>query len=63
MNVFNDTDISASPQLSHGVWNRCGVQPPGACASSTLTLSGVATVRGFALLIAVALALYMALCA
>ena len=62
VSVFNDTDIYASQQLSYGVWTRCGVQPPGNCTTSTLTLNGAATVRGFALLITIAMALYMAFC-
>ena len=61
VSVFNDTAFGA-PELSYGVWNRCGVQTPGVCTDSTLTLSGAATVQGFAWMIAVAMALYMALC-
>ena len=61
VNVFNDTAFG-SPQLSYGVWNRCGVQTPGVCATSTLKLSGATTVQGFAWMIAIAMALYMALC-
>ena len=61
VNVFNDTDFG-SPQLSYSVWSSCGVQTPGECATSTLKLSGAATVQGFAWMIAVAMALCMALC-
>ena len=61
VNVLNDTD--SSPELSYGLWNRCGVQPPGDCATGTLKLNGATTERGFAWLVTIAMALYMALCA
>ena len=59
--VLNDTDFDW-PELSYSVWSRCGVQTPGVCSNSTLTLSGAATVQGFVWMIAVAMALYIALC-
>ena len=61
VSVFNDTGFGA-PELSYGVWNRCGVQTPGVCTGSTLQLSGAAATQGLAWMIAVAMALYMTLC-
>ena len=61
VNVFNDTN-SGPPELSYGLWNRCGMQTPGVCATSTLRQSGATTVQGFAWMIAIAMALCMALC-
>ena len=50
VNVLNDTE-SQIPQLSYSVWSSCGVDTPGLCTTSTL--SGVATVKVFAWMIAI----------
>jgi hypothetical protein len=47
------------PQLSYGLWNRCGVDTPGVCTTSTL--SGAATIKVFAWVIALAMAIHTAL--
>ncbi len=60
VNAFNISIGGAQvPQLSYGLWNRCGVDSPGFCTASTL--SGAATMKAFAWMIAVATAIHMAL--
>ena len=56
VNVFNiSIGGNQVPQLSYGLWNRCGVDTPGFCSASTL--SGAATIKVlFAWMIALALA-------
>ena len=56
VNVFNiSIGGNQVPQLSYGLWNRCGVDTPGFC--STSTLSGAATIKVlFAWMIALVMA-------
>ena len=56
VNVYNiSIDGNQVPQLSYGLWNRCGVNTPGFC--STSTLSGAATIKVlFAWMIALVMA-------
>ena len=60
VNVFNISVGGVQvPQLSYGLWNRCGVDPPGFCSASTL--SGAATIEAFTWMIALAMAIHIAL--
>ena len=63
VNVFNNSDHSGLqlPQLSYGVWQSCGVDTPGFCTGAS-TLSGASTMKAFAWMIAIAMAIYMAVC-
>lgn len=56
VNVYNiSIGGNQVPQLSYGLWNRCGVNTPGFCSASTL--SGAATIKVlFAWMIALAMA-------
>ena len=58
VSVLNDT-ISKIPQLSYSVWNSCGLETPGVCATSTL--SSAATMKTFAWMITIAIICVMAL--
>lgn len=59
VNVFSGNEVL---QLSSDLWNKCGIDDPGVCAASTLTLSGAANTKGFAWMIALPMVILMALC-
>ena len=38
-NISQDGEQASIPQLAYGLWQSCGVEPPGVCVGSTLGLS------------------------